>query len=498
MPFLRLDYVERSSSGSSLCGYAYYPGGPDVILMKNRCAINGSTLPHEIGHFFSLIHTHGSSNIFLTDELVNGSNCDTAGDLICDTPADPQLGSDNVNTSCVYTGTFIDGNGDSFVPDPNNIMSYSRKECRTQFSTQQFARIYATFQNTRNNFSCQSLNVDFAVDNTQDCDSSLNVNFTDKSVGATSWQWDIDSDLNIDYTSQNPSHTFSEGIYDVTLTISDGVNTIGKTYVQLINVGPQKTLPMDEAFDSFNNANDDGWVTNDVSGNGYNWFSNSGETPSDDTGPLFDNTNQNASGVYIYAEASGSIYRDIAVYLSPCIAINSASAELSFKYHMFGGNVGELHIDIETDSGIIDDIATPIIGEQQNNKADPYLTKLINLGSYVNETVKIRFRAIRGGHWDADIAIDDISISENLLSVVSNELQGVKIYPNPISDDIINVKTNNLGTPLHYEIVNLLGQRILKGALVNEQINVSDLSSGTYFLILKQGNAKMVQKFVKR
>ena len=42
-----------TSDTSALCGYAYTPGGPDVILMANSCATNGSTLPHEVGHFFS-------------------------------------------------------------------------------------------------------------------------------------------------------------------------------------------------------------------------------------------------------------------------------------------------------------------------------------------------------------------------------------------------------------------------------------------------------------
>ena len=80
--------VTSSDSGGGLCGYAYFPGGPEVILMDNGCAINGSTLPHEMGHFFALYHTHGPSNSALTTELVNGTNCDTNGDLICDKSAE--------------------------------------------------------------------------------------------------------------------------------------------------------------------------------------------------------------------------------------------------------------------------------------------------------------------------------------------------------------------------------------------------------------------------
>lgn len=232
------DNIISSSSGGGLCGYAYTPGGNDVILMANSCTINGSTLPHEIGHFFSLRHTHGPSNSALTTELVDGSNCDTDGDLICDTAADPQLSYSNVNTSCLYTGSDTDANGDTFVPDPRNIMSYSRKECRDVFSIGQYARIYASYQTARNYFSCPSFNVQMASDFTPNCDTNVTVNFTDNSVGAISWEWDVNGDDIIDYTIQNPSHTYTTtGTYDVALTISNGTDTITKVFSEFIDIG---------------------------------------------------------------------------------------------------------------------------------------------------------------------------------------------------------------------------------------------------------------------
>ncbi len=490
------DYI-ASNTGSSLCGYAYSPGGNDVILMANNCTTNGSTLPHEIGHFFSLIHTHGPNNSFLTNELVNGSNCDTDGDQICDTPADPQLNIDNVDVSCVYTGTTSDANGDLFAPDPENIMSYSRKECRVHFSVQQYARIYASYQTARNYFACPSFNVSFSTDIAQDCSNTLTVNFTDTSTGATSWQWDVDGDDVIDYTTQNPTHDYSQGVYTVTLTISNGSDSISKTFFELIEVGASETVPLNEDFEIFANAGDNGWTTNDISGNGYDWISNSGGTPSDGTGPLVDNTNKDASGTYIYAEASGSTSGNVAEYISPCITINTFNAQLEFAYHMFGVNIGELHVDIETDSGYINDVIPAIIGQQQTSQSDPYLSKKVDLSAYATQTIKIRFRAIRGVNWDSDIAIDDFTITENLLSIDSKELQNIKIYPNPVTTNSINVESNFLGEIVNYEIVNLLGQTILKGILSNKQINVGNLSSGTYFLILKHNTLKTIKKFVK-
>ncbi|MCD2259676.1 T9SS type A sorting domain-containing protein [Psychroserpens luteolus] len=230
--------VVNSSSGSGLCGYAYFPGGPEVILMNNNCAMNGSTLPHEMGHFFALSHTHGPSNSTQTTELVDGSNCDTDGDFICDTPADPQLGYSNVSAFCDYTGNDTDANGDTFAPAPRNIMSYSRKECRDEFSPQQYARIYGIYQASRSAMACPSFNVDITSNFTRDCSNSLDVDFTDNSVGATSWEWDVDGDDIIDYTTQNPSHTYtSSGAYDVRLTISNGSSSLTKVYQEYIEVG---------------------------------------------------------------------------------------------------------------------------------------------------------------------------------------------------------------------------------------------------------------------
>lgn len=142
-----------SGSGSSLCGYAYFAGGPDFIAMANSCATNGSTLSHEIGHYFNLYHTHETST---GQEYVNGSNCSTTGDLLCDTPADPVLGTSNVNTSCQYTGTAVDPLGTPYNPDPTNIMSYSRKTCRNFFSPQQYARMSFTNINSRAYLSCST------------------------------------------------------------------------------------------------------------------------------------------------------------------------------------------------------------------------------------------------------------------------------------------------------------------------------------------------------
>lgn len=136
-----------------LCGYAYLSGQTkNRILMLNSCSTNGSTLAHEIGHYFSLLHTHTT---IYGDEFVNGSNCTVAGDLLCDTPADPKLSTTNVNQNCVYVGNEQDTLGDFYNPDPTNIMSYSRKHCRDFFTQEQLDQMSNYFYTYRDYLSCQ-------------------------------------------------------------------------------------------------------------------------------------------------------------------------------------------------------------------------------------------------------------------------------------------------------------------------------------------------------
>jgi acetyl-CoA carboxylase beta subunit len=109
-------------------------------------ALNGSTLAHEVGHWFGLMHTHGNLDNG-TDELVNGSNCTDAGDLICDTPADPRL-TGLVSSNCVYNPPSVaprDANGQLFAPETNNLMSYSLSQCRNRFSDGQVLIMQETY-----------------------------------------------------------------------------------------------------------------------------------------------------------------------------------------------------------------------------------------------------------------------------------------------------------------------------------------------------------------
>jgi len=63
---------------------------------------------------------------------------------------------------------------------------------------------------------------------------SVNVQFTDSSSGdITDWEWDFDNDDIVDSTLQNPSHTFTTGLYSVKLTVRN--DTLGAAATEIKN-----------------------------------------------------------------------------------------------------------------------------------------------------------------------------------------------------------------------------------------------------------------------
>lgn len=428
--------VTSSSSGSGLCGYAYFPGGPEVIMMDNGCATNGSTLSHEMGHFFALSHTHGNINGTLTTELVDGSNCSTDGDFICDTPADPQLGGSNVSFSCVYTGSATDANGQFFIPDVNNIMSYSRKACRTQFSAGQYARIYAVYQASRNVMACPSFNVDIAANFTIECSNTLEVDFTDNSIGATSWQWDVDGDDIIDYTNQNPTHTYTgSGLYDVTLTISNGTESLTKVYQNLIEVGvndintTQLTLEL---------------ITDDYP-NEINWsLSNSG-------------------GTVLYSSPTYTDGVDDFQTFTENFTISTNDCYVFEITDSFGDGIC-------CGQGIGSYSISTLEGDIVTTGGDYGLGETIFMSNAV-------------------LDVEDYF-----------EINSLSLYPNPANTRLnINV-SNNSDLPDSYTIYNMLGQLITSKAISQNSdltIDVSAFNNGMYIIELKKDSSSTTIQFIK-
>ena len=140
--YLNIYYARNVKQNATLPNSPPSLNPPRIVTSQAGVVI----LAHEMGHFFSLIHTHVNNQYtptFITDELVNGSNCATAGDFICDTPADPGLFAFRMAPApaCQYIDTVTtDINGDLYNPIVNNLMS-ALSHCTDSYTPEQFSRM---------------------------------------------------------------------------------------------------------------------------------------------------------------------------------------------------------------------------------------------------------------------------------------------------------------------------------------------------------------------
>ncbi|MBK9510132.1 MAG: T9SS type A sorting domain-containing protein [Cytophagaceae bacterium] len=158
---INLFFVNNTNiDGFISASYAKYPNTTSVQkissyrIIMNAQAIGGygdikyPGLPHEIGHHFSLYHPFDYNGG--AKELVKrstGANCETTGDFLCDTPADPynDIPSNSPDRSLCseLPPNYRDANGDIYKPDMSNIMTYYSNYCKSGFTAGQYERILA-------------------------------------------------------------------------------------------------------------------------------------------------------------------------------------------------------------------------------------------------------------------------------------------------------------------------------------------------------------------
>ena len=387
-------YISNSityPSGKTRCGYAYFPGWKDMVMVDKDCMTDGSTFIHEVGHYFGLYHTHGNSNS-TTDELNDLSNCYIAGDDICDTPADPFLAYTVDTATCVYNGSLTDANGQPYTPDPSNIMSYAPKHCKTEFSEGQYDRMSYVAKYLRAYLACPILTAEFdASPEVRVCNTDEAIELMYTGIGGTSFQWDIGADGTVE--GHSSTHQFVpqyEGRYKVCLTATRDVDT-ARRCLDLHNM-PVSTLPVHLDFDieypgpSVNTDLQHGWDEVYIS------ESNGGVL-------IMENFHYNTEGeedIYYVATV------DLADEPSPYLIFDLAYA--AYSPSRYDG----LRIEVSSDCGSTYDevyfaeglelASSPdyVYGQWMPSTSEDWRTEAIDLSAYSGDTIIVRLVSING------------------------------------------------------------------------------------------------------
>src|SRR4030095_5580991 len=87
-----------------------------------------------------------------------------------------------------------------------------------------------------------------------------------------------------------------------------------------------------------------------------------------------------------------------------------------YWYHMAGLGMGRLDVQISNDNGATWTTVQFFSGQQQTSENDPWRKKNINLSSYANQTIRIKFKGTKtapppgASIFLGDMAIDDINV----------------------------------------------------------------------------------------
>jgi Secretion system C-terminal sorting domain len=166
-------YCVNSADGVGTAGQtlAYYTRDNDWIVCINQEVAKGksSTIAHEVGHFFTLLHPFNgwetepfhptaaapcaplisSGGVVATENVARtgvDANCSTSGDFMCDTREDYNFGYTrdldwrNPTNPCVYNGIAKDPKCVAVDPDETLLMGYFIN-CASTFTGEQKAAI---------------------------------------------------------------------------------------------------------------------------------------------------------------------------------------------------------------------------------------------------------------------------------------------------------------------------------------------------------------------
>lgn len=145
------------------------------------------------------------------------------------------------------------------------------------------------------------------------------------------------------------------------------------------------------------------WVASNTP---FKWQRFTGATPTSNTGPSFDHSEEmNGQGYYLYTEASGLNQGDVALLTSKNYPASVGDC-FSFWYHMYGSGIGSLLVFLVKNNSQKEKILLKMINGNQGNV---WKSSDVTIRSDVDYQIIIQ--AIRGNSFLSDIAIDDIRLT---------------------------------------------------------------------------------------
>ncbi|EDP70447.1 CHU large protein; uncharacterized [Flavobacteriales bacterium ALC-1] len=123
-----------------------------------------------------------------------------------------------------------------------------------------------------------------------------------------------------------------------------------------------------------------------------------------------------------------------------------------------------------------------------------------NTFSFTATTTEVVIYVRSNGSVDGmtEVFYDNISLQEDATASVDDFLaSNVKVYPNP-ANDFINIESNNAQIT-EVKLYDILGKQVLSQyELSNNRLDISDLTSGVYFMKISANGNSITKKVIKK
>lgn len=165
-------------------------------------------------------------------------------------------------------------------------------------------------------------------------------------------------------------------------------------------------------------------------------------------------------------------------------------------------NTNNIYLNFGYNTTSIATTTTQLVIEQSTNGTTwtpiaytPTVTgwSLITIGNQISSsnTLSLRFSQPTT---PSQFRVDDIIISNGVLSTNQNTKMGLIVYPNPVNNGLLNIQTTN-NSVKDVVVYDLLGKQVLTTSTSNT-VNVSSLNSGIYTMKITEEDNTGIMKIV--
>jgi len=237
-----------------------------------------------------------------------------------------------------------------------------------------------------------------------------------------------------------------------------------------------------------------GWSSSDIDGDGQNWIFYSGGADSYGMTGSFTASKS-------WSNTAGALNPDNRLY-PPVVAIPAEALDIAYKMKVvspdanwFDEKFAVYAYDSDGDGSDLIEIHSESLTAGGAGTAKD--VSIVVPDSFAGKNVQFMVR-----HFECpdrnSIYIDDFEVSyASTLSTEDNITEKISVYPNSVKD-IITINTNKVINSI--TVVNQLGQTvkvIQEKEISNNTINLSNLSKGLYFILIKIENNTQSFKIIK-